>query len=94
MSLVLNEQKEVTYNTSTNKPDSSHIVMVPSGAKETTPQAYVLAARINGTPIQALCGYIWIPQKDPRNLPVCQACLDIYHLPGENRDDREDLPDA
>lgn len=26
--------------------------------------------------------------------PGCQACLDIYQQPGENRDDREELPDA
>lgn len=93
MSLLLNEQKQ-TIKTSNNKPDSSHIVMVPKDAPEKTPQAYVLRCRIEGAPIQALCGYIWVPQKDPKNLPVCQACLDIYHQPGENRDDRENLPDA
>jgi len=32
--------------------------------------------------------------KDAKQLPVCQACLDIYHQPGDNRDDREELPDA
>ena len=79
----------------TDQPaDAAHIVMVPPGEPDETPQAYVLRARIEGLPITALCGFTWIPSKDAKQLPVCQACLDIYHQPGENRDDREELPDA
>ena len=33
-----------------------------------------------GTPIEALCGHVWVPSRDPRQLPVCQACKDIYEM--------------
>lgn len=79
--------------TSTDKPNSSHIVMVPEYEDDETPQAYVLRARIEGFPIKALCGYVFVPNKSAKELPVCQECLDIYHQPGDNRDDRDKLPD-
>jgi hypothetical protein len=37
--------------------------------------AVVTAAYANGTVLVALCGYRWIPSRDPRKHPVCQACL-------------------
>lgn len=87
-------EEYVETRTSEVPGDSSHIVMVPPGEPDTTPQAYVLRARIEGFPVTALCGYTWVPQRDPAPLPVCSRCLDIYHQPGDNRDDREELPDA
>lgn len=42
----------------------------------------VTEARINGTPVTALCGYTWVPQQNPERLPVCQECHDIYHMEG------------
>lgn len=38
----------------------------------------VTAAYINGTPITALCGYTWVPSKNPENKPVCPRCKYIY----------------
>lgn len=37
----------------------------------------VLEARINGTPVTALCGYVWVPSRNPENHPVCERCLAI-----------------
>jgi hypothetical protein len=34
---------------------------------------------VNGTPIMALCGKIWIPSRDPKKFPVCVDCYSIYH---------------
>lgn len=34
---------------------------------------------VNGTPIMALCGKIWVPSRDPKKFPVCQECYSIYH---------------
>lgn len=73
---------------------AAHIVMVPAGEPDQTPQAYVLRARIEGFPVTALCGYTWVPEKDPRDKPVCSGCLDIYQQPGDHRDERDELPDA
>ena len=42
--------------------------------------AKVLAARIDGTPLEALCGHTWVPNRDPKQLPVCQRCKDIYEM--------------
>jgi hypothetical protein len=40
-------------------------------------EAIILEARINGLPVVALCGYTWVPHRDPTKLPVCQECLRI-----------------
>lgn len=84
---------EEDYETSSSQPDSAHIVMVPTGEEDETPQAYVMRARIEGFPIVALCGFTWVPYRSAEGLPVCQACLDVYHQDGENREDRNELPD-
>lgn len=84
----------VETRTSDVPAESSHIVWLPPDALETTPQSYVLRARIEGTPITALCGHTWVPQKDPAPLPVCEACLNIYQSDPSGHGDREELPDA
>ena len=73
---------------------AAHIVMVPPDQDDETPQAYVLRARIEGFPITALCGHVFTPERDPKPLPVCQTCLDIYQQPGDQRDSRDQLPEA
>lgn len=55
----------------------AHIVRVGPGEDAA---AKVLEARVTGTPIEALCGYVWVPEKDPKRLPVCQACKEVYEL--------------
>lgn len=32
---------------------------------------------INGTPVQALCGKKWVPNRDPRRYPLCPTCKEI-----------------
>lgn len=93
MTLVSTEEY-VETRTTDDAGTAAHIVMVPPGESDETPQAYVLRARVEGFPITALCGYTWIPGRDPKPLPVCSRCLDIYQQPGEHRDEREELPDA
>src|SRR4051794_2133485 len=41
----------------------AHIVKVKRGEDAA---AKVLEARVTGTPIEALCGHIWVPARDPR----------------------------
>lgn len=74
--------------------DATHIVMVPPGEHDSTPQAYVLRARIEGFPVTAICGYIWVPERDPGVLPVCSTCLHVYQTQGSDLDQRGELPDA
>lgn len=83
---------ERTFTTSTDKPNVSHIVLEPAG--DETAHALVLRARVEGFEVEALCGFRWIPYRNPQDLDVCQKCVEIYQQPGDNRDDREELPDA
>jgi hypothetical protein len=39
--------------------------------------AMLTEAYVNGTTIMALCGYIFIPHRDPERYPVCKECKDI-----------------
>lgn len=63
--------------TETGDPIVAHIVK--TGRRENA-AAKVLEARINGTPIEALCGHVWVPSRDAKKLPVCQACREIYDM--------------
>ena len=97
MGTMIDERVETERVLSTDKPESAHIVLVPEGEPDETPQAYVLRARIEGFPVTALCGYTWVPSKNPGNLPVCQECVDIYEMIGlgsQHGDEFKDLPDA
>ena len=55
----------------------AHIVKVPPGRSAAD---VILEARIEGTPVEALCGHVWVPSRDPKKLPVCQQCRDIFEL--------------
>ncbi|MDQ4071072.1 MAG: DUF3039 domain-containing protein [Actinomycetota bacterium] len=57
----------------TGEPHVAHIVKSEGDAA-----AKVVEARIYGTPLEALCGEVFVPQRDPSRLPLCQACKDIY----------------
>lgn len=61
--------------TATGEPIVAHIVKTEPGEDAA---AKVLEARITGTPLEALCGHVWVPSRDPRQLPMCEACREIY----------------
>jgi len=60
---------EPTLDDTGGDPRHAHIV---------TPAAAVTEAMINGTPVTALCGYTWVPSRDPQRYPLCQRCRAIY----------------
>jgi hypothetical protein len=43
------------------------------------------AALIEGTPVIALCGKVWVPSRDPERFPVCPECRRLYELGPEGR---------
>jgi hypothetical protein len=80
---------DVDELTETGEPAVAHIVKVDPGESAA---AKVLDARINGTPIEALCGHVWVPSRDPRQLPMCQACKEVYDMYKVFNDGLNDSP--
>lgn len=54
----------------------AHIVKDPGKVTE----AYVF-----GTPLEALCGHVFTPSKNPKSLPVCDTCKDIADIRTDGR---------
>lgn len=38
----------------------------------------IMESRVFNIPVQALCGKVWVPQRDPEKFPVCPACKEVY----------------
>ena len=74
----------------TGEPASAHIVKTEPGENAA---AKVLEARIYGTPLEALCGHVWVPSRDPKQLPVCEKCKGIYEMYKAFNDGLRDQPD-
>ena len=61
----------------TGPPRAAHIVKTEPGESAV---AKVTEARIYGYPVEALCGERFVPQQDPKRLPLCDTCKEIYEL--------------
>lgn len=72
------------------EPDAAHIVKSEGGDAA----ARVVEARVYGTPLEALCGAVFVPQRDPTRLPLCAACKDIYDTYRAFNDGLPDNPSA
>jgi hypothetical protein len=75
--------------TETEDGPVAHIVKTGPGEDAA---AQVLAARVEGTPLEALCGHVWVPSRDPKNLPMCQKCKDVYEMYRRFNDGLGDTP--
>jgi len=42
------------------------------------PKDKLMAAMVDGIPVKALCGKMWVPTRDPDRFPICPNCKDIY----------------
>lgn len=74
---VIDTELDSDVETETGEPIVAHIVKTRRGENAA---AKVLEARVTGTPIEALCGFVWVPSRDPKQLPVCQKCREIYDM--------------
>jgi hypothetical protein len=52
------------------------------------PKDKLTEAMVNGTPVIALCGKVWVPSRDPKKYPVCPQCKEIWAKmrPGKDKD--------
>jgi hypothetical protein len=49
--------------------DNQHLWMEGMTAKDS-----IAIARMAGAEVVALCGYKWVPKRNPDNYPICQKC--------------------
>lgn len=77
--------------TETDASKHAHIVKTDAGVSAA---AAVLEARVLGTPVEALCGYKWVPSKDPQKLPVCPECRAVYDMYRSFNDGLGDTPNS
>lgn len=38
----------------------------------------IVESAVTGAPVIALCGKVWVPNRDPQKFPVCPDCKKIY----------------
>lgn len=74
----------------TGEPVCAHIVKTEPGESAT---AKVTEARVFGTPLEALCGHVWVPSRDPKQLPLCEDCKSVYEMYRMMNDGLNDKPD-
>ena len=55
----------------------AHIVKTQPGESAV---AKVMEARIYGYAVEALCGKTFVPSRDPKQVPPCEPCKEIYDL--------------
>ena len=50
----------------------------------------ILASAVMGEPVVALCGKVWVPNRDPARFPVSPTCEAIYKGLAPGGDDSEE----
>lgn len=40
----------------------------------------ILKSQWTGDPIVALCGKVWVPNRDPEKFPICPECQELYDM--------------
>lgn len=70
------ERTDTEIDPTTGEPRVSHIV-----ARDKVTEAY-----FNGTPIEALCGHVFVPTRDAKRFPLCSRCIAVreQHRPDED----------
>jgi len=48
----------------------------------------IVDSAVLGNAVVALCGKVWVPNRDPQKFPVCPTCKEVYESmrPGEPAD--------
>ena len=41
-------------------------------------KADIVKSAVTGKPIVALCGKVWVPDRNPDRFPLCPKCKDLY----------------
>jgi hypothetical protein len=66
-------EQEVAPTVRTSHGDGDHERFAHYVRKEK-----ILESALSGDPVVALCGKVWVPNRDPQRFPVCPACKEIH----------------
>lgn len=72
--------KNLDEESTNQEVDPIYTHIIDRGDDPRTADAIVLEARVNGTPLTALCGYTWVPSRDPLRHPPCEKCIEIFEF--------------
>ena len=64
--------------TETTTPGSVKHYIAPK--TDVSAHSLVTEAYVYGTPVAALCGAVFVPSRNPDNLPLCRACEEQWNL--------------
>lgn len=39
----------------------------------------IVESAVTGKAVVALCGKVWVPNRDPQRFPICPQCQEIYN---------------
>ena len=45
----------------------------------------ILPSALEGTPVVALCGEVWVPSRAPEKFPTCPECKEIWESLGSGK---------
>ena len=66
---------QVSVDPLTGESRAAHLIPPKDGKAG---HVRAMEARLEGTPIEALCGLVLVPSRDPKNLPSCARCLVVF----------------
>lgn len=75
---------------SDTRPDLSHGDGDHERFAHYVKKAKITESAVNGIPVIALCGKVWVPNRDPKKYPVCPACKEIYESMSSGEGDGEE----
>lgn len=52
----------------------AHIIVLPDGWE--SGDVWIAHARANRLPVEAVCGVVFVPSREPFGLTVCDACIE------------------
>lgn len=58
-----------------DNPIKSHVVDCPEDKESTA--AWITEARVFGLEVTALCGHVFVPERNPAKHPICDPCITI-----------------
>lgn len=78
-------QLEALIETESERTDPKHTHIIERGEDGRDANVIILEARVNGTPVTALCGYVFVPSRDPERYPPCSKCVEIFEFAADLR---------